>query len=137
MTDFAQLLRSQGKRVTPARIAVLELLQQEKRPLSVEMIIHGLGEGVMDYVTIYRTLTLLKSLGLIRQIDFQHNHAHFELAALGDHHHVVCVKCSKVADVMHCNMKRMQQAALQESGFRTITEHALEFFGVCKQCATV
>ncbi len=137
MQDFNAQLREKGCRATPARIAVLSLLQSEKRPLSVEKIIAGIGENDIDYVTAYRTVTLLKTLGLVRQIDFHHGHAHYELASLGDHHHVVCVKCDTVAEVERCNAKRMEQAVLQESGFSEITDHALEFFGVCKSCASL
>lgn len=136
-SDFKAQLREKGCRATPARIAVLSLLQSEKRPLSVEKIIAGIGADAIDYVTAYRTVTLLQELGLLRQIDFHHGHAHYELAALGDHHHVVCVKCDKVAEVACCNAKRMEEDALLVSGFSRITDHALEFFGICKKCSSL
>lgn len=135
MTDFTDALHGLQLRVTPARLAVLCALEKEKRPLSVEKVISIIGEKNIDYVTAYRTITMLKKSGLVKQIDFQHNHAHYELASLGDHHHVVCVKCSKIADVVNCGLEKMEQAALKESGFQEITQHALEFFGVCKNCA--
>jgi len=134
MTNFIDTLHTAKLRATPARIAILGVLEQEKRPLSVEKIIGTIGDENIDYVTAYRTITSLKKAGLIRQIDFQHNHAHFELASLGDHHHVVCLKCDTVADVTDCNVGNMQKFALRESGFREITQHSLEFFGVCKRC---
>jgi|SRR3989344_2398844 len=135
MTDFTEILHEAKQRVTPARLAVLAVLEKEKRPLSVEKIISQIGEKNIDYVTAYRTITALKKVGLLKQIDFQHNHAHFELASLGDHHHVVCVQCDAVADVSSCNVDAMQKQALKESGFQEITEHSLEFFGICKQCS--
>lgn len=135
MTNFTEMLRSAKQRVTPARLAVLAVLEKEKRPLSVEKVISIIGEKNIDYVTAYRTITMLKKAGLVKQIDFQHNHAHYELATLGDHHHVVCVKCDRVADVANCGMEKMEKSALKESGFQKITQHALEFFGICKQCS--
>lgn len=135
MTNFTEALREAGQRVTPARVAVLTILEQEKRPLSVEKIINLIGEGNIDYVTAYRTLTMLKKSRLVRQVDFQHNHAHYELSSLGDHHHVVCVKCDRVEDVTDCHVEQMEKVALKESGFQEITQHSLEFFGVCKKCA--
>ncbi len=135
MQDFKTQLRENGYRATPARIAVLSLLQSAKQPLSVEKIIAGIGADMIDYVTAYRTVTLFKELGLVRQIDFQHGHAHYELASLGDHHHVVCVRCNMVVDVSHSNPKQILEDARVESGFAQITDHALEFFGVCSKCA--
>ena len=87
-----------------------------------------------DQATVYRTMTVLKESGLIRQIDFQHGHAHFELTSLGDHHHVVCVQCDAVADVYSCDLRTMTQQALSQSGFAEIKDHTLEFFGVCRNC---
>lgn len=135
MTNFKEMLHEAGQRVTPARVAVLSVLEKEKRPLSVEKIISSIGENDIDYVTAYRTVTMLKKAGLVRQIDFQHNHAHYELASLGDHHHVVCTKCSKVVDVLPCSMKNMITDALEASKFAEINQHSLEFFGICKKCA--
>ncbi len=135
MMDFATQLREVGERVTPARLAVLSALERVKRPLSVEKIISEVGENDIDYVTAYRTITRLKKVGLVRQIDFHHNHAHYELASLGDHHHVVCTKCSRVDEVLHCNVELMMQSALQATEFAEISQHSLEFFGICKKCA--
>lgn len=134
MTNFTEALRSVGQRVTPARLAVLSVLEKERRPLSVEKIILAIGEDAIDYVTAYRTVTMLKRAGLVRQIDFHHNHAHYELASLGDHHHVVCTRCSKVADVSDCDLSSMVREALRVSKFAEINQHSLEFFGICKEC---
>jgi Fur family transcriptional regulator, ferric uptake regulator len=135
MKDFTEVLHEVGQRATPTRLAVLSVLEKEKRPLSVEKIISIIGEDDIDYVTAYRTITMLKKAGLVRQIDFQHNHAHYELTSLGDHHHVVCTRCNKVADVLDCNVQTMIQNALRASKFAEINQHSLEFFGLCKQCA--
>ncbi len=135
MTNFTEALHEKGQRSTPARLAVLSILEQEKRPLSVEKIIDAIGKKDIDYVTAYRTITMLKKSGLVRQIDFQHNHAHYEITPTRDHHHAVCVKCDAVADVTTCNAEAMQKDALRESGFQEITQHSLEFFGICKKCA--
>lgn len=134
-SDFTVQLREKGCRATPARLRILSILGQEKRPLSVEKIITAAGKNAMDYVTVYRTVTLLKEIGLVRQIDFHHGHAHYELASLGDHHHVVCTKCDRVVEIDRCNAKRMERDVLEESGFMRITDHSLEFFGICKTCA--
>lgn len=135
--DLSHILRERGCKVTPARLAILNVLEKSGKPLSVEKIIHALVTKKLDKVTIYRTLATLKECHLIRQIDFQHGHAHYELSSLGDHHHAVCVKCQTVEDVTPCNLEAMTKTALKQSGFAEITEHALEFFGVCRDCQRV
>lgn len=135
--NFAAQLRERGCKATPARLAILLLLEREKKPLSVERILARLPKRALDYVTAYRTVTLLKELGMVRQIDFHHGHAHYELASLGDHHHVVCVQCNAVTDIPHRNSHQMLQTALADSGFSSITDHSLEFFGVCSSCSSL
>jgi Fe2+ or Zn2+ uptake regulation protein len=135
MSDFREQLHILKQRATPARLAVLEALEHTRQPLSIDGIIRAVHGRRIDLVTIYRTVTLLKKIGLVRQVDFQHGHAHYELSSLGDHHHVVCVKCDSVADIPHRNATSMMNTALVESGFARITDHCMEFFGVCKKCA--
>lgn len=134
-TDWSAVLRTYSYKATPARLAILELLEQAGKPLSVHQIMQRLRSShALDQATVYRTMTALKNSGVIRQIDFQHGHAHFELTTLGDHHHVVCVRCDTVADVYECDLQTMTRQALRQSGFAAIKDHTLEFFGLCQRC---
>lgn len=137
LSRFHMQLREAGQRATPARLAILAVLEKTKKPLSVEKINQKLGDKKIDYVTVYRTVNILKEIGIVRQIDLHHGHAHYELAALGDHHHVVCMKCDRIEDVDNCSVEAdMYDKALQQSGFASIAQHSLEFFGLCQQCST-
>jgi Fe2+ or Zn2+ uptake regulation protein len=134
-TNWSEILRAKAHKATPIRLAILQVLEKAGKPLSVHQLMKKLGAKIeLDQATVYRTMTALKDSGLIRYIDFQHGHAHFELATLGDHHHVVCVSCHTVEDVYNCDLKTMTRQALRQSGFAEIKDHALEFFGVCQQC---
>ncbi|MEX2054909.1 MAG: transcriptional repressor [Candidatus Andersenbacteria bacterium] len=127
-------LQSRSHKATTSRLAVLTALQQTKQPLSVQRLMELLSRNHFDQATVYRTLATLKHLGLVRQIEWQHGHAHYELASLGDHHHVICRQCHSVEDVRECNLESMTRRALRQSGFAEITEHSLEFFGLCQKC---
>lgn len=132
---FRALLEREGKRVTRARLFVLAVLEGAKRPIGVEEIRQRLRGQNFDQATVYRTLSCFLRAGLVRRIDLQRGHALYELADLGEHHHVVCVQCESVADVRNCCAKGMDTIALKESGFAAVKEHSLEFFGVCRRCA--
>ena len=132
---FQNILRKSGYKATPARIAILSLLKKSRNPLSAQEIIELVPKGV-DQATVYRTLKSLKTKGVVRQIDLRHNHAHYELTDIADHHHLICTRCGRIEDVHQCGVEEMQTAILRNAKhFSEIQQHTLEFYGVCKVCA--
>ncbi|MBI2623408.1 MAG: transcriptional repressor [Candidatus Liptonbacteria bacterium] len=133
-SEFRRMLREHGCKATPPRLLVLELLGKTKEPMSAQALIETLA-GKTDQATVYRILKTLKHRGLIRQVDLRHNHAHYELSRGDEHHHLVCNHCGKIEDVRLCDVGATHQAILRHSKhFSKITQHALEFYGVCTSC---
>lgn len=64
--DAATLLQGAGLRVTPARVAVWEMLQSSDTPMSHADLEQLLPEA-MDRVTLYRTLDRLHDAGLLHR----------------------------------------------------------------------
>lgn len=133
--DFTSLLRKHGYKATPGRIAILVILEKNSRPLSVPEIDKQLKSKV-DQVTIYRTLEAFTESGIVRKIDLQHPHAHYEIVLGHDHHHhIVCKKCGKVEDIELYKTETFEKDALKKSKlFSAIKNHSLEFFGICNTC---
>ena len=133
--SFKAILRKIGYKATPSRIVILEIFKKSRKPLSAQEIMDLLPRGT-DQVTVYRSLKSFKEKGIIKQIDLRHNHAHYELANLVEHHHLICLRCGKVEDVHKCGIEGMESGVLKSSKhFAEIRQHALEFYGVCKSCA--
>ena len=133
--DYRGILRKSGYKATPSRLAILGVMKKSKSPMSAQEVIDSLP-GDADQATVYRTLKSLKEKGIIKQIDLRHNHAHYELANLSEHHHLVCMHCGRIEDVHHCGIEEIQGTVLKSSKyFSEIRQHALEFYGVCKTCA--
>lgn len=137
--DLKKMLRAGGFKATGGRLAILEIFKNSKRPLAAQEIIVELASRRhdADQATVYRTLKSLKTNGVIRQIDLRHNHAHYELADMTDHHHLICLRCGRVEDVHRCNIEDMEKAVLRTSKhFSEIKQHSLEFYGLCRTCST-
>lgn len=133
--DFALSLRSAGYRATSTRINLLKMLWLQTQPLTVSEIQKKLGRSV-DGVTVYRALQAFQSSGLVREVDFQHGHAHYELI-LGKehHHHLVCTGCCVVEDISLCLPPLLEKKILSKSKrFDSIADHSMEFFGLCNIC---
>src|SRR5436305_1243783 len=64
-----ELLRKKGYRLTPQRYMILSVIQEANEHLSVEQITERVQQRnpYVSLSTIYRTLELLKKLGLVRE----------------------------------------------------------------------
>ena len=133
--NFRELLRKSGHKATPSRLAILDIFGKTRNPMSAQEIIEALPSDT-DQATVYRTLKLLNEKGVIKQIDLRHNHAHYELANIAEHHHLICLRCGRIEDVEHCGVEAVQSTILKNSKhFAEIKQHTLEFYGLCKTCA--
>lgn len=132
---MASILRKNGLKATPSRLALLHIIAEARVPISAHEAAARAGKK-MDQATIYRAFTALKTKKIIRQIDLRHNHAHYELFDYDDHHHVICISCGRVEDIAGCEVKTMYAAFLRATrSFANIEQHSLEFYGICKMCA--
>ena len=129
--DMVSRLRSSGKRVTPERELLLRIIEQHAHLDAEE--IYRIAQQDRPHIglaTVYRTLTLLRNLGIIRATDLGENHGHYEMLAK-DHVHLVCLNCGRVTDIgvpsaLH-KAARNEQFMVQHTRF--------EMFGTCRSCA--
>ena len=135
--NFSLVLRELGYKATPARLNVLTVLKSADHPLTTQEILKKLG-GKVDQATIYRTLESLLAVSVLRQVDMQHGHAHYELlSGATHHHHLICRACGQTEDVPQCDIAAIEAQVLKKSrSFASLEDHALEFFGKCKKCTT-
>jgi Fe2+ or Zn2+ uptake regulation protein len=133
LTAALGLLRQKRQRVTGARRAVLEILTREHGPFTADEIHQRMSRGRCDLVTVYRSLTALEKLQLVRRCDFGDGASRYEFdGGEPHHHHLICRRCHDVRTLHLCVADSLERAA-HEMGFRNVS-HSLELFGVCPQC---
>ena len=122
-------------RATPARLALLKLLEQTDKPVDVQTMIDYLGEREIkaDPATVFRIVNMFTEKGLTKQIQLQEGKFRYELSAKEDHHHLVCTKCGDIQDISDCNISALESDILKKKGFQ-VSSHSLEFFGICSSC---
>jgi len=133
---LTQRLRSQCRKITGPRKAILEILRKQPHPSTIKEILTAMPQRQCDLATIYRAMHLLTGLGMVNQFDFGDGTARFELVKEGGHdhhHHLVCTRCAQVVELEECFSADFERRIAAESGFRAVT-HKLEFFGVCPDC---
>jgi Fe2+ or Zn2+ uptake regulation protein len=99
--------------------------------------IHALlkrGNIAVDLVTIYRTLSVFKQLGMVSRVEFQEGQFRYELCqGRAHHHHIRCEGCGRIEDLMLCPLKKVMALVERETQF-LVKDHSLEFIGWCPQC---
>ena len=133
VSEFTSILRSAGLKATPGRLAVLELFKKMSKPLSVRTLLKQLRHS-LDEATIYRMVNILTDKKVLRTVDLQHDHLHYELNT-HQHHHLVCRSCSKIAEIPHSDIYVKTAQLLTDTHFKTIDTPSIELFGICKSCS--
>lgn len=133
-TSFIERLRDAGYKITPSRLAVLEVIEQEGEHLDPAQILRRAQSihPAIGRATIYRTLELLTQLNIVRPI-YVGEHGPTYIRAEGGHHHLVCSTCGIVIDFDQCMAGDMMRDLTDRFGFQ-IQSHLLEFYGVCANC---
>lgn len=128
--------KQDGRRMTRPRQAILAVLERTHHPLSV-MEIHAsltCEKISVDLVTVYRTVSTFKELGMVSRVEFQEGQFRYELCqGRAHHHHIRCVGCGTITDLLICPLKKLIKVAEQQTRF-LIEGHALELFGRCPSC---
>jgi Fur family transcriptional regulator, ferric uptake regulator len=134
--ELAEKLRRKSRRITAPRQAILDILRRHHGPLTAKEIFVELPSGDCDLATVYRSMHLLESMGMVKRFELGGGGARFELLPEGDdghHHHLVCTRCSDIVEVEECFPHELQERIASQNGFKQVT-HKLEFFGLCPRC---
>lgn len=135
-TPPINLLKQHGSRLTKARKQLLNILEDSKLPLTQAEIGKQLAKRrtAVNKTTIYRELDYFKSQNLVREVDFGDGKKRYEINSGGHHHHLVCTNCKQIDDIaMENDLTEMEKKIKKLKAFK-ITNHSLEFFGVCANC---
>ncbi|MGB9867555.1 MAG: Fur family transcriptional regulator [Bacillota bacterium] len=131
-------IRAKGLRVTPQRRAVLMvLLESGNNHLSAEEIHARLKQQyeATGLATVYRTLSVLEGMGVVRSTDFGDGRARYEIADVSSHyhHHLICTSCGRVEEVEDDLLQQIEEHVMGRHGFKVLN-HSLKLFGLCRHC---
>lgn len=135
---FATGLRAAGLKLTAQRGAIcraLSAMAGRHHPTVHEIFAsarqHHAG---VSLATVYNTLSVLKEQGLLYELGPDHDGAvHYELD-METHVNVVCVRCKKIIDIHHAPPTAVEEAVVQQTGFRLLGGQVL-YYGFCPQCS--
>lgn len=79
--------------------------------------------------TVYRTVKLLETKGILEKHEFGHGRARYEASARGHHDHLIDVASGRVIEFKNEAIEKLQDEIARQHGYKLIG-HRLELYGV-------
>ena len=94
MSSIPETLRSKGLKVTPQRIAILNMLMNTKAHPTAEAIFKALEptNPTMSLATVYKTLDSFTAADIIQELSIDGESLHYDYNTKF-HPHLICRKC--------------------------------------------
>lgn len=132
---FNEVCRNSGMKLTHQRTEIFREVAQTGDHPEAERVYKGVRERMptISLDTVYRTLWLLRDLGLINTLGTPRERTRFD-ANLSHHHHFVCIRCGLTRDFYSDELHELKlPEAVQNFGNVETTQ--VEVKGVCFKCA--
>jgi Fe2+ or Zn2+ uptake regulation protein len=134
--DFRRWLAGQGLKVTPVRLAVLEILGSAAWAMQAREILEAIRtRRRVNKVTVYRILEDFTQRGMVRRLSLDGRVSHYELAC--EHHpphpHFQCQTCHEIQCLDPAPMTRIWTELQGPLGNRA--DHIdIRVEGLCHKC---
>jgi Fur family ferric uptake transcriptional regulator len=137
-SGIRQSLQQKGVRLTRQRQILLDLIDQSGKHLDAESLYHLAKEKdpKLNRVTVYRTLKMLKTSGLVDELDLMHFNGeqhYYETRMKQEHAHVVCLRCGRVEEFFGEPLQRLRRQVESNFGFQVLVART-EIGGYCSVC---
>ena len=135
-TAVLHRLGADGRRRTTSRAFVIGAALRRAQPFTAQDIVAELTRRGVGRATVFRTLDLLVSLGVLSRI---HGMEHgtrcvrYTTCAPTHHHHLICQGCGRVEEIGASGLEHRIDELARERGFEPLG-HGLEVNGLCARC---
>src|SRR3990170_5793017 len=103
-----RILREQGARITPQRVAILRALEATGSHPDADAVYRQVAREHphISRDTVYRTLSMMEEKGIIGSVLFVGNAKRYD-PNTAKHHHMICCRCRKIVDFAADNFDRL------------------------------
>ena len=136
LESFKSIMRKEGFKATPQRIAVLEEMIKDKGHRESEEIYLAIKSRntYVSRATVYRTLDILVKNNFVRKLNLGDGRARYESKIDSHHHdHLICNICGKIIEFVDADIEELQEKVANKFQF-SLQRHIHHLFGICKEC---
>lgn len=118
-------------------MAIMEVLKGVRTHPSADWIYDEVRKKLphISKGTVYRNLNVLEDEGVIIELNVDGMVGRYEIRQ-HNHYHFICEKCGRIFDINEPVEARLNAKFAKKTGFK-ITDHQLEFRGLCRDCQKV
>jgi Fur family ferric uptake transcriptional regulator len=130
-----QTLKEKGYKLTPQRVAVLQVLHESDEHITAADICERVQARYphINKSTVYQTLELMKQLRLVTETDLGGDRLCYHHAEKGYHHHLICQRYGRVTDLDEAALTPLKELLTSKYNFIPEIRH-LAIFGRCLNC---
>jgi len=132
--EMMTILKEHQFRLTPQRVELIRLISISEGHPSATQFYEQIQTKfpTMSHATVYKTLTLLKELGQVYEIDLRDD-SHYDGNRPHPHPHLICMNCGRIMDgdisLSSESLTRLETT----SGYR-ILHPQISLYGLCPRC---
>lgn len=132
--EMIAALKERDFRLTPQRVELVRLIASSQGHPSAAQLHARIQRQfpTMSHATVYKTLSLLKEMGQVVEIDL-HDDSRYDGNRPHPHPHLVCIQCSKIMDGEEDIDPSAIRKLEQSSGFKILRTQVM-FYGLCPDC---
>ncbi|MEG2646074.1 MAG: transcriptional repressor [Clostridia bacterium] len=113
---------------------IIKIFKRAEKPMSSQEIYCILKKTIdINLSTVYRALNTLVKTNFITKELRQNGITYYEINDHIHKHYLVCNKCNSVLKLKECPIDNLAMEISKKTGY-TITDHELEFRGICPNC---
>jgi len=126
--------RASGRKVTPQRVAVFEVLCERGGHPTVDQIYREVRKRfpMISLNTVYQIMEALVQMKIVSPLVHGLEAARYETDP-SPHHHAICVACKRIIDIFDPDLGRVRPPRVVKDRFQVLG-HRVEFFGYCADC---
>jgi Fur family peroxide stress response transcriptional regulator len=128
-------LRAAGRRLTPQRKLILKVLEESDVHLDADALYEQVKacDPDVSLATVYRTLAVLREIGLVEEHRLGQDHGHYEAVRQEPHYHFTCLRCGTVIEFDAPLVAQIERELCDREGVRVTGTH-LHVSGYCAKC---
>lgn len=127
MTEHIEILREAGLRVTQQRTSIIAILAgADNHPSADDVFAQArLLDDTVSVATVYRTLAVLETAGLIRKLTFEDAPARYEMMPQYDHDHLVDIDSGELVEIPSDEVDALRTRIAEGMGYEIVSQHTI------------